>query len=139
MTAVDSDFQVSEIVGRAPYHRLLGLDFVSQDADAGEVRLGLDLCPELMRTNDGDGMHGGAIASLIDVAAYYAVRLAAGRGGATVALSVDYLRPLTGKRAEAAARAVRVGRTQALADIEVFGDGRLVAVGRARFALSEKS
>ena len=137
MKAAATEYSVAEVVDRAPYHRLLQFDFVSQDAAAGHVRLGIDLRPELMRSDRGDGLHGGAIASLIDVAAFYAVRLAAGRGGATVALSVDYLRPVNGQRAEAEARVVRSGRTQALADVEVFDGATLVAVGRARFALPE--
>lgn len=135
--AADAGYAVADAIGRAPYHRLLQFDFVSQDTGAGRVRLGIDLRPELMRSDTGDGLHGGAIASLIDVAAFYAVRLAAGRGGATVGLSVDYLRPVNGARAEAEAHVVKSGRTQAVADVEVFDGATLVAVGRARFALSE--
>lgn len=129
-------FAVAEALDRAPYHRLLGLDFVSQDTNGRRIRLGLDLRSDLMRANEGGGLHGGAIASLIDVAAYYAVRLA-GRSGMTVALSVDYLRPVTGARAEAEGHLVRAGKTQGLADVEVFDGLKLVAVGRARIAFPE--
>jgi uncharacterized protein (TIGR00369 family) len=135
MTAPSAAYSVAEALGRAPFHRLLHLDCVREDSASGRIRLGLALRPELMRSDSGDGLHGGAIASLIDVAAFYPVRLAAGRSGATVGLSVDYLRPVTGARAEAEARVVRSGRTQALADVEVFDGTTLVAVGRARFAL----
>ena len=137
MTDLAAEYTVADMIDRAPYHRLLKFDFVSQDIGAARVRLGINLRPELMRSNSGDGLHGGAIASLIDVAAFFAVRLAAGRGGATVGLSVDYLRPVTGARAEAEAYVVKSGRTQALADVEVFDGATLVAVGRARFALPE--
>lgn len=129
-------YAVADVLGGAPYHWLLGLDFVSQDTDGRRVRLGLDLRPDLMRADEGGGLHGGAIASLIDVAAYYAVRLT-GRSGMTAALSVDYLRPVTGARAEAEAHLVRAGRTQGLADVEVFDGSKLVAVGRARIAFPE--
>lgn len=137
MNDAASDFVIADVIDRAPFHRLLKFDFVSQNICAARVRIGIDLRPELMRSDSGEGMHGGAIASLIDVAAFYAVRLAAGRGGATVGLSVDYLRPVNGTRAEAEACVVKSGRTQALADIEVFDGETLVAVGRARFALPE--
>jgi len=137
MTDRVSDYAVAEMIDRAPYQRLLQFDFVFQDEGASRVRIGVNLRPELMRSDSGDGLHGGAIASLIDVAAFYAVRLAAGRGGATVGLSVDYLRPVKGARAEAEAVVVKTGRTQALADVEVFDGTTLVAVGRARFALPE--
>lgn len=137
MTDRVSDYAVAEMIDRAPYQRLLQFDFVFQDEAAFRVRIGVNLRPELMRSDSGDGLHGGAIASLIDVAAFYAVRLAAGRGGATVGLSVDYLRPVKGARAEAEAFVVKTGRTQALADVKVFDGTTLVAVGRARFALPE--
>lgn len=132
-----SSYAVGDVISHAPYHRLLQFDFVSQDIDAGCVCLGINIRPELMRSDSGDGLHGGAIASLIDVAAFYAVRLAAGRAGATVGLSVDYLRPISGPRAEAQARVVKSGRTQAVVDVEVFDGEALVAVGRARFVLPE--
>lgn len=127
-----------DMIGRSPYHRLLGIEYVSHDAEAGVVRLGLDLKPGVSRSEGGGGgMHGGAIASLIDVAAAYSVQLVAGPGGKTVALSVDYLRPVSGLRAEAQARVVKSGRTQVVADIEVFDGERLAAIGRARFAVTE--
>jgi len=137
MTDPVSDYAIADVIDRAPYHRLLQFDFVFQDTGAARVRLGINLRPELMRSDSGDGLHGGAIATLIDVAAFYAVRLAAGRSGATVGLSVDYLRPVNGARAEAEAHVVKSGRTQALADVQVFDGTVLVAVGRARFALPE--
>jgi uncharacterized protein (TIGR00369 family) len=137
MTVPVTGYAIADVIDRAPYHRLLQFDFVSQDTGAARVRLGVNLRPELMRSDNGDGLHGGAIASLIDVAAFYAVRLAAGRGGATVGLSVEYLRPVTGPRAEADARVVKSGRTLALADVEVFDGTTLVAVGRLRFSLPE--
>lgn len=126
---------LAEMVRRSPYHRHLGLELVSGDAGEGRVRLGMDIGPDLMRSDDGDGLHGGAIASLIDVAAAYAVQLVAGDGGVTVALSVDYLRPIIGARAEAEARVVKSGRTQAVVDVELFDGARLAAIGRARFSL----
>lgn len=137
MTDLASDYSVAKVIDRAPFHRFLELELVSQDIEANTVRLGINLRPELVRSDCGGGLHGGAIASLIDVAAFYAVRLAAGRGGATIGLSVDYLRAVNGRRAEAEARVVKSGRTQAVADVEVFDGGTLVAVGRARFAMSE--
>lgn len=124
-------------VRRSPFHRLLNIDAVSRDEAAGSVRLALDLRPDIWRTDGTATMHGGAIASLIDIAAAHAVRMVAGRSGATTALSVDYLRPLSGPRAEAVARVVRCGRTQVLVDIEVCDGDRLAAIGRARFALTE--
>jgi len=136
MTVSELDYVVADVIKRAPFHRLLQIDVVSQDIDAARARLGITLRPELLRSDSAGGLHGGVIASLIDVAAFFAVRLCTGRGGATSALSVDYLRPVNGVRVEAQARVIKSGRTQALADVEVFDGTTLVAVGRARFTLS---
>lgn len=137
MTNAMSDYSVSDAIERSPYHRLLNLRFISQDNYTASVRLGVELREDLMRSDDGGGLHGGAIASIIDVAAFYAVRIAAGRSGVTTGLSVDYLRPVNGSNVEAEARIVKSGRTQALADIEVFDGSSLTAIGRARFALMD--
>jgi len=47
---------------------------------------------------------------------------------------VDYLRPVPKGALTATARAVKAGRSLAVADIEVVGeDGKLVAIGRGVF------
>ena len=130
-----SDLQVlTADINRCPFHRVLDIDVVSHNPEDNRLRLGITIRPELLRTVDGGGLHGGVIASLIDVAAAYAVERTAGPGGATVTLSIDYLRPVTGVRVEAEARIVRKGRTQVWSDIELFDGDRLAAIGRARFA-----
>lgn len=130
---------LAEIVRRCPYHRHLGIGLQSQDAEKGRVRLGMDLGPELLRADNGGGLHGGAIASLMDVAAAYAVMLCVRDGGVTVALSVDYLRAVSGTRAEAEAWVVKSGRTQAVADVELFDGKHLAAIARVRFAFPVNS
>lgn len=132
-----SDYEdLATAIRRCPFHRLL--DIVPVPAhDESAVRISLDIRPDFWRSDDGGGLHGGVIASLVDVAATYAVMRTAGRPAVTAALTVDYLRPVSGSRAEAEARVVRTGRTTALADVEFFDGTVLAAVGRARFAFPE--
>lgn len=127
---------IHDMMRDCPFHRLLGIEVLAVDASTATARLGLAIRSDFRRSDRGDGLHGGVIAALMDVAAACAVRLASGRGGMTVGLSVDYLRPVMGDRAEALGRVIRAGRGNAWADVELFdAEGRLSALGRGRFVM----
>lgn len=89
-------------------------------------------------SNTGDGSaHGGAIASLIDMAAACALLtvLAEHESRTTLDLSVHYLAPARGELTATATVRRRGGRT-AVIDVEVVaGDGSLCALGRTVFAV----
>ncbi|HYM69649.1 MAG TPA: PaaI family thioesterase [bacterium] len=122
-----------EFLGRSPYHRLLGLHMTK--AAEGEVVVRMPFREDLLAGDDESGryIHGGAIASLIDTAADFAVIAAVGRDVPTIDLRVDYLRAARGTLI-ATARTRKAGRSVAVADVEVTDDaGRLVAVGRGVF------
>lgn len=89
-------------------------------------------------SNTGDGtLHGGMVATLIDMAASCAVISVIDRnhGRTTIDLSVHYLAPARGDL-EAAATVRRRGGRTAIVDIEVTDEAQvLVALGRATFAL----
>ncbi len=122
-----------EFLRRSPYHRLLGLEMVKGGPD--EVVVRMPFRDDLLAGDDADGryIHGGAIASLIDTAGDFAVIAAVGYDVPTIDLRVDYLRPATGALV-ATARPRKVGRSLAVADIEVTDDGgTVVAVGRGVF------
>jgi uncharacterized protein (TIGR00369 family) len=122
------------VLRRSPYARLLGLEMVRAAADEVVVRMPFR---EDLLADDEDAaryVHGGAIASLIDIAGTFAVIAAVGHDVITVDLRVDYLRPVRSGDLAGTARPVRIGRALAVADVEVAGaDGRLVAVGRGLF------
>ncbi len=100
----------------------------------GEVVLRLPLRPELARAAGSGQFHGGAIASLIDTAGDYAVALSVGGGVPTINFRVDYVRPATGDYLLARAVTRRVGRTIAVADVDVSDStGRLCATGRGSY------
>jgi len=121
-----------DVLRRSPFHRLLGLEMVR--ASAAEVVIRMPFREELLAGDDEIGVHGGAIASLIDTAGDFAIIAATGYDVPTIDLRVDYLRPVTGGTLTATARAIKAGRSLAVADIEVVDeDGKAVAVGRGVF------
>ena len=131
MTPPDS---LAELLRQSPYHRLLGLEMTR--ASAGEVVIRMPFREDLLAGDDAAGryIHGGAIASLIDAAGDFAIIAAVGHDVPTIDLRVDYLRPAAPGALTATARAVRVGRSTAVADIEVVDEaGTPVAVGRGVF------
>jgi uncharacterized protein (TIGR00369 family) len=117
----------------APFHRLLGLA-VTQ-VRPGEVEVVLPYSDRLLATSTAPYIHGGAIATLIDVAGNFAIIAATGRDIPTIDLRVDYLRPVRGGALRAIGRAVKVGRRLGVADVEVFDEaGQTVALGRGLFS-----
>ena len=118
-----------------PYHRLLGVELVEMDAEAGTLRLAAEVKPEFSRSDHRRELHGGVTASLLDLAGDYAVALKTGHAVPTIGLSVDYLRMARGARAIASARVVKAGRSIAVVDLELTDEtGALVAVGRGTYS-----
>jgi uncharacterized protein (TIGR00369 family) len=78
-------------------------------------------------------VHGGAIATLVDVAGAAASASGAAPevgGGATSSLALSYLAPADGVDLAAEARVIQRGRSQTVSDVEVRDpSGRLVAKG----------
>lgn len=121
-------------VHHSPFHRFL--DFTVIHAGDGRAELHLPYNKELLRVDGSDWIHGGVIASLIDIAANAAVSSLAGHGVPTVDLRIDYLRPSRGALT-ARAKTLRAGRLLAVADVDVEDStGRITAAGRALFAMT---
>ena len=109
--------RLREALARIPYARLLGIEFVG--AERGAATLALNVREELTRM---EGiLHGGAIASLLDTAAAFAVitLLEPGQRTVTVDLTIHYLRPVTEGEIRAHARVLRAGRRLVIVSIEV--------------------
>jgi uncharacterized protein (TIGR00369 family) len=112
---------------------MIGLELVR--AEAGEVEMRLPWRDGLGRSDDSDWYHGGVISALIDIAGDYAIASRLGRWVATIDLRVDYLRPARRGELRALARAVKVGRTVGVADVELRdAQGTLVAIGRCAYS-----
>ncbi len=120
-------------VDKSPFHRLLGLELVR--AEDGVVEMRLPWRDELGRADDSDWYHGGVISALIDIAGDYAIASKLGRGVPTIDLRVDYLRPARRGELRARARAVKVGRTVGVADVELRdANDAVVAIGRCAYS-----
>lgn len=109
-----------EAFASVPYAKLLGFEL-------GEIRRGQATIQLTVRDDlkQYQGVvHGGAVASLIDTAAAFAVvtELEAGERVTTTDLTVHYLRPASSGRLSATARIVRGGRRLFVLSVEVTND-----------------
>jgi len=121
----------------SPFHRLIRLELVR--VKGGRVEMRLPWREEFRRADRSDWYHGGVLSALIDIAGDYAIASRLGRWVPTIDLRVDYLRPAKRGDLTAVARAVKLGRTVGVADVELRdAKGALVAVGRAAYSTSSR-
>lgn len=108
--------RIRETFALVPYACLLGLEFVSAERGAAVFRLAVR--EELTRMRG--IVHGGAIASLMDTAAAFAVHtlLEPGQWTVTVDLTLHFLRPVSGGEVTAHARVIRDGRRLVILSVE---------------------
>jgi uncharacterized protein (TIGR00369 family) len=111
---------------RSPFAALLNLTL--DEVGDGHAVMRLPYTPALR--NEGDGIHGGAIASLCDSAMYVALLSAVGTAAqlVTVHLTVAFLGAATpGTDLLASARAVKTGRTISFGEVTVEAGALTVA------------
>jgi len=103
-----------------PYARFLGLKL--GELAPGEVTIHLDIRDDL-KQNQGV-VHGGAIASLIDTAAAFAVltQIDLHERVTTIDLTIHYLRPAIQGRLTATSRIIRGGRRLFVLSVEVHNE-----------------
>jgi uncharacterized protein (TIGR00369 family) len=119
---------VHDVIAGSPYARKLGVR--CEDAQPERVRMRLPWDEEHVTL--GDLVHGGAIASLVDVAATGACwatpDVGPGARGTTIGFSISYLNGGRAQDLVAEARIVQRGRSIVVADVDVHGaDGIHVA------------
>lgn len=129
--------ELEALVQGCPFHRFLRLRLDGFDADAGRVSLSLDAHEDLSRSDTQQELHGGVIASLLDLAGDYAVALKTGHGVPTIGMNIDYLRRARGTSLTAKAELIKFGRRIAMAQMRGFDDtGALVAIARGTYAVT---
>ena len=123
-----SEDLVRNVIVGSPFGTLVGV--VPETIEPDRVRLRLPFRPEV--TTVGDVVHGGAIASLVDVAATAAVwsgaDLAASQRGTTIGFALNFLAAGRGQDLLATATVIQRGRTICVCEVDVRGvDGDPVA------------
>ncbi|HEV7373256.1 MAG TPA: PaaI family thioesterase [Pyrinomonadaceae bacterium] len=122
--APEQEQRIREGFKNIPFAHLLGIEI--GELRRGEAILYLEVRDELRRNNG--VAHGGAIASLVDTAAAFAILtlLEPDETTTTIDLTVHYLRPFIKGRATAHARVLRAGRRIIVISIEVIDEGEAV-------------
>lgn len=123
---------LADVMQIAPFHRWLGLKIVQQNND--HLELEMPWREELVSNPVIGAVHGGILASLIDLTGLYAIIAAGGIARATVDLRVDYHRAATNGPLRAIGQVVKLGKTISTADTRIIDDDdRLVASGRGTY------
>jgi uncharacterized protein (TIGR00369 family) len=128
-----------ESVAQVPFHQWLRPEVVDVDEASGRVVIALALRPEFRRAPERPEIHGGIVASLVDIAGHAAAAAKLRHGVPTIDLRIDYVRMAAGSVLRATAEPIKIGRTIGLIDIRVTDDQtRLIAVGRAAFSTQDR-
>ncbi len=118
---------VTEVLMGAPLAQRLGIALDTLEPD----RIVLRMPFRSDNVTVGTVVHGGAIATLVDIAGAAASASGAAaevKGGATGSLSLSYLAPADGVDLAAEAQVIQRGRSQTVTDVEVRDPaGRLIA------------
>ncbi len=132
MSEVPSVEDVQKMITRGPFHQWLGLNVVS--VAEGKIELTATWREEWVVNPDRRYTHGGILATLVDLAADWALVSRTGRGVPTIDLRVDYHRAAMPGTLTVRGEVVHVGRQFSVAEAKVFdGDGKLLASGRGTY------
>jgi uncharacterized protein (TIGR00369 family) len=120
----------------APLDAALGLTRAADDGDAAVLRL--DPAPVAVGATDPvTYLHGGALATCIDTAAWEAVVRVSDDAWVVADMRIDFVRLARHEVHRVRATARKIGRAQAVADVEISAwddPTRLVALGRVLLA-----
>ncbi len=132
MSEVPSVEDVQTMITRGPFHQWLGLNVVSV-AD-GKIELTATWREEWVVNPERRYTHGGILATLVDLAADWALVSRTGRGVPTIDLRVDYHRAAMPGPLTIRGEVVNAGRQFSVAEAKVFdADGKLLASGRGTY------
>lgn len=120
----------------APFHRWLDLKIGEITSDGLEIIM--PWRSEIISIPEPKGVvHGGILASLIDLTGLYAILSQGSKPTGTAYMHVDYHRQATAGPLSAKARVLKIGRAISTAEVFVYGpDGTLLASGRGGYPCS---
>ena len=121
--------QLGERITLAPFHQWLGLKLVEMTDDG--IKVSLPWREEFVVSSEVGYTHGGILATIIDIAADYALAAKIGAPLPTVDQRVDYHRAAMPGELIIEARVIKLGRTFSTAEALVRDpEGRLLSSGR---------
>jgi uncharacterized protein (TIGR00369 family) len=121
---------VTSVVNKSPYFSLLSMEI--KDLQWGTCILEVELGEKHLQPFG--FVHGGAIASVMDAAAFWAVfpQVEKGSGLTTVEIKVNYLAPIQKGKLLAYGRCIKMGKSIALGEAVIKNEGgSLIAHGTA--------
>ena len=123
---------VQEILLRAPYHRWLGLSVLALDENGIDIRA--TWREEWVVNAERRYTHGGVLATLVDLAADWALVKRTGRGVPTLDLRVDYHSAAMPGDLIAKGRVIKAGGPISPAEAHVYDvENKLLASGRGTY------
>jgi uncharacterized protein (TIGR00369 family) len=122
--------ELQALLDGVPFVAHLGIVVIDSGSDG--VRIEATLPPSSLGNPEIGAVHGGVVASMIDIVASSAVCARLGQSGViTVDMRVDFHRPAFGDRFVLLGRTINQGRTLMVSEGEVHNpDGKLIASGR---------
>ena len=127
--------EINALIQSRPFHQWLGLEVT--DVGEGHVEITAQWRPEWIVNPEGNYIHGGILASLVDLGADWALFSHTGRGVPTIDLRVDYHAAARGNL-RIVGTVLKAGRKIPSAEAKVFDEsGKLVASGRGVYQTGE--
>ena len=124
-----TETELRDRITLAPFHKWLGVDLVEMTEDG--IKVSIPWREEFVVHPKAGYTHGGILATVIDMAADYALAAKLGGPIPTVDLRVDYHRPALQGVLTVEARVIKLGRTFSTAEAFVYdSEGALLASGR---------
>lgn len=124
--------EVRKLVTQAPFHQWLGIEVLALHADGIEVKA--TWREEWVVNQELRYTHGGILATLIDLAADWALIKHTGRGVPTIDMRIDYHAAAMPGDLFARGKVVKSGRQFSTAEAHVFNsEGKLLASGRGTY------
>jgi len=132
MSEVPSVEEVQQLLSRGPYHQWLGLKVIA--VGEGTIELTAAWREEWVVNPDRGYTHGGILATLVDLAADWAMVKKLGRGVPTIDLRVDYHAAAMPGDLTARGKVVRLGGQFSTAEAHIYdAKGKLIASGRGTY------
>lgn len=119
--------------------RFLGLSFAylpEAAADEDKVNTRLTFPVGEMVMNPQGSLHGGAMATIMDISMGHLIKKVTGRPGATVEMKIQFMRPVTGKTATCEGSFIKRGRSISFMESRIFDEaGKLAAHATATWKM----